>query len=68
MKRLVPAITCLYLAVSAPQLLQATTYYVDSAAGNDANSGQSSSAPWKTLAKVNSVALNPGDSVLFKRG
>jgi hypothetical protein len=37
-------------------------------AGNDANSGQSSSAPWKTLAKVNSVTLNPGDSVLFKRG
>jgi len=45
-----------------------TTYYVDSTAGNDANSGTSSSTPWKTVAKVNSASFAPGDRILFKRG
>jgi parallel beta-helix repeat protein len=45
----------------------AATYYVSST-GNDANAGTSSSTPWKTLAKVNSVTLIPGDQVLFQRG
>ncbi|HET6559119.1 MAG TPA: right-handed parallel beta-helix repeat-containing protein [Prolixibacteraceae bacterium] len=43
------------------------TYYVSST-GNDSNSGQSSSLPWKSLAKVNAVALGAGDQVLFQRG
>src|SRR5579863_4766318 len=45
-----------------------TTYYVSSSAGSDANSGTSLSAPWKTLAKVNAATLQPGDSVLLRRG
>src|SRR5579863_76439 len=49
-------------------IAHATTYYVSSSAGSDANSGTSSSAPWKTLAKVNGQALQPGDSVLLRRG
>jgi hypothetical protein len=43
------------------------TYYV-SPTGNDANAGTSSSAPWKTVAKVNSMSFGPGDAVLFKGG
>ncbi|HET6558297.1 MAG TPA: hypothetical protein VFG54_13345, partial [Prolixibacteraceae bacterium] len=43
------------------------TYYVSST-GNDANSGQSSSSPWKSLSKVNAFTLMPGDQVLFQRG
>ena len=43
-------------------------FYVDSALGNDANSGDSESSAWKSLAKVNSQNLQPGDSVLFKKG
>jgi hypothetical protein len=46
----------------------ATTYYVDSAGGNDSNSGLSTQAPWKTVAKVNASTLVAGDAVLFKRG
>ncbi|MEK0314660.1 choice-of-anchor Q domain-containing protein [Cohnella sp. 56] len=45
-----------------------TTYYVDSAAGNDANSGTSTSQPWRTLTKVNGTVFNPGDRILFKSG
>jgi hypothetical protein len=46
----------------------ATTYYVSSSAGNDANSGMSSSAAWQTIAHVNGQTFQPGDSILFKRG
>lgn len=46
----------------------AATYYVDSSAGNDANTGTATSAPWKTLAKVTSFSFKAGDNVLFKRG
>jgi parallel beta-helix repeat protein len=46
----------------------ATTYYVSSSAGSDANNGTSSSTPWQTIAHVNGQTFSPGDSVLFKRG
>ncbi len=46
----------------------ATTYYVDSQAGSDTFDGRSETFPIKTIAKVNTLALQPGDSVLFKRG
>ena len=44
-----------------------TTYYVSSS-GSDWNNGTSPSSPIKTLSKVNSLSLNKGDGVLFKRG
>jgi hypothetical protein len=47
---------------------QAGTFYVDSAQGNDANSGTSPSQAWATLAKANQANLQPGQSLLFKRG
>jgi hypothetical protein len=47
---------------------QAATYYIDSAGGQDSNSGTSASAPWKSLDKVNTTALRSGDRVLFKAG
>ena len=47
---------------------QATTYYVSSSQGNDANAGTSASAPWQTLAHVNAQTFNPGDTILFNRG
>lgn len=43
------------------------TYYVSNT-GNDANSGLSSSSPWKSIAKVNAANLMPGDQVLFQKG
>lgn len=46
----------------------AATYYVSDSAGNDANSGTSSAAPWKTLAKVSAATFSPGDQILLKAG
>jgi parallel beta-helix repeat protein len=57
-----------YIGILFAQFASATTYYVDSNAGNDSNSGTSPSGPWKTIAKVNSQVFNPGDQVLFSRG
>lgn len=45
----------------------ATQYYVSNA-GNDSNNGTSQNTPFKTLAKVNSLTLKPGDKVLLKGG
>lgn len=42
------------------------TYYISST-GNDSNDG-SINAPWKTIGKLNSIQLKPGDSVLFEGG
>ncbi|MCM3746417.1 carbohydrate binding domain-containing protein [Paenibacillus pasadenensis] len=44
------------------------TYYFDSAAGSDSNSGTAIGAPWKSLEKLNAVTLGPGDKVLLKAG
>jgi hypothetical protein len=48
----------------------ATSYYVDSADGNDNNNGTSTTTPWKTLSKVCDAAttFQPGDIISFKRG
>ncbi|MFE4570752.1 CBM96 family carbohydrate-binding protein [Paenibacillus chitinolyticus] len=51
-----------------PARASGTAYYVDSAAGNDANSGTSQAQAWKTLAKVNATTFQPGDQILFKSG
>jgi len=51
-----------------------TSYYVDSRIGDDGNDGKSSTAgaagtgPWKTLAKVATASLLPGDSVRLACG
>ncbi|TYP74868.1 DUF7594 domain-containing protein [Paenibacillus methanolicus] len=57
-------------AAWSPQPVAAagTTYYVDSAAGNDGNAGTSEGAAWKSLSKVNGTTFGPGDRILFKSG
>jgi len=45
----------------------ASNYYVSSSSGSDGNPG-TQAQPFQTLAKVNGLVLNPGDSVFFKRG
>jgi len=45
----------------------ASTHYLDSAKGNDANDGISPATAWKTIAKVNSSKFQPGDVILFRR-
>ena len=57
----------LFLFIS---LSSCATYYV-SADGDDSNTAtqaQSSSTPWKTIAKINSITCVPTDTILFRRG
>src|SRR3981081_3171209 len=56
------------LMIELSGLASATTYYVSSGSGNDANGGTSSATAWQTIAKVNSQTFLPGDSILFRRG
>ncbi len=44
------------------------TWYIDSAHGNDANSGRSPAQAWKTLHKINHGTFTTGDKILLKRG
>ncbi len=50
------------------QAQSSTTYYVDCAAGKDANPGTSPTQAWQSLMKANSAVLQPGDQLLLKRG
>lgn len=43
------------------------TYYVDATAGNDANDGLTPQTAWQTIAQLNTLVFQPGDSILFKR-
>lgn len=55
------------LAILSHCIVFPATYYVSSS-GSDSNTGTSQASPWKTISKVNTVSLSPGDQVLFQRG
>ena len=65
MRLRLPLIVCLLVGFASPAV--AADYYV-SAGGSDANAGTAASAPWRTLGRVNGVALRPGDRVLLRGG
>ncbi len=48
-------------------LLSQRRYYLDSHHGDDKSPG-TMEAPWRTLAKIDRCAFQPGDSVFFARG
>jgi parallel beta-helix repeat protein len=56
------------VAPATPIAGSGTTYFVDSASGNDGNDGKSEATAWRTLGKVSNAPLAAGDRVLFKRG
>lgn len=56
------------LQVSSEGVKMGNIYYVDAINGMDSNDGLSPDRAWKTIEKVNSAKLNPGDSVLLRRG
>lgn len=70
--RLLEIVLCIFLSAQfslLPSFLVAQSiYYISSTEGNDLNTGLSSSQPWKSMDKVNSLAPSPGDQMLFKRG
>ena len=69
MKKFLLPILLLHLAMA----VNAATYYFSSVSGDDSRTStdaQSSSTPWRTINKLNSIMsiLQPGDKVYFKRG
>ncbi len=48
--------------------LNAATYYVDCAEGDDKAAGVQPTEAWRSLARVNATKLDPGDRVLLRRG
>ncbi|NLR93723.1 sulfatase-like hydrolase/transferase [Flammeovirga agarivorans] len=61
-------ITDVILPITTTQRTTGTNYYVSSSNGNDTNSGTSMDSPIASIAKLNTIALQPGDWVHFKRG
>lgn len=45
-----------------------SSYFIDSIIGSDYNSGRTPDSAWRTISKLSSVTLVPGNKVLFKRG
>lgn len=62
----------LLLAISMTATVSAgRSYHFDAVGGSDARSATeaaSASTPWKSLSKVSSVTLKPGDEILLKAG
>ncbi len=65
----------LVIILSLPMPCIAAVYYVDYTGGSNSNSGLSTGSPWKhcpgdanASGVVATTVLQPGDSVLFKRG
>ncbi|HEX9058994.1 MAG TPA: carbohydrate binding domain-containing protein [Clostridia bacterium] len=67
MKKTVFLIVIFAVLFFCTALSTAMDYYV-STSGNDTNSGISQNMPWKTVAKINSFNLQPGDMVHFRCG
>lgn len=43
-----------------------TIFYIDTEQGDNANSGRTSQSPWKSIERLNTLDLEPGDQILFK--
>ena len=48
--------------------ISGTKYYISSSSGDNSNTGLSPDDAFKTLDRINSLSLKPGDGVLLKRG
>lgn len=58
----------IWLLLLMPVQSIAASYYVDSVNGNDSNSGLSEGSALRSVSRLNSISLNPGDSVFFRKG
>ncbi|MCK4991148.1 MAG: hypothetical protein KAS29_11705, partial [Bacteroidales bacterium] len=58
----------LICVISSNFALGQNSYYFDSQNGKDSNDGLSENSAWKSHSKVESLNLQPGDMVNFKRG
>ena len=55
------------VATAGPVASGGHQYYVDCGAGDDAAAGTTPATAWHTLAHVNTVIFQPGDSILLRR-
>ncbi len=53
---------------SADAAAAGTTYYIDSVAGKNTNSGTSPDSSWQDFTNINGRTLNAGERLLIKRG
>lgn len=60
-------IFCIALLMSCSTGEKHKTYFFSNS-GNDTNTGLSENDPWKSLSKIDSLILNPGDKILLNRG
>ncbi len=51
-----------------PEGVVARAFHVDATAGDDTSDGLTPATAWRSLAKTNAHAFEPGDSLLFRRG
>lgn len=58
----------LTLWMALPLCAAAADYYVDSGSGDDARTGTSPAAAWRSLDKVNATVFQPGDRILLRSG
>jgi len=56
------------IALWTHQTSAATTFYVSSSTGDDAASGTSLDAPWKSMERVSAANIQPGDTILLANG
>ena len=57
-------IMMIVMLLSMLGISDAATYYVDSAGGDDANSGTSENSAWQSIEKVNATTFSPGLSLI----
>ncbi len=62
------SLICIMLVILTLAEMQARTYYVSSSGGSDASDGATPATALRGIARVNTLALQAGDSVLFMRG
>jgi parallel beta-helix repeat protein len=56
------------LLMFTSDLIHGNEYFFDSQMGSDENPGNSTMAPFRSLAKLATIELDPGDVVRFKKG
>ena len=61
-------VALMFITLALSGTLHAQTTYHASPNGDDRNDGKTPTMAWRTVARVNSQLLHPGDQVLFERG
>lgn len=59
---------CPSSAIAAPGAKASRTFHADAIDGDDGRDGLTPATAWRSLTKVNDSPLQPGDSLLFRRG